>query len=400
MNRQYMRLFSSKVKSAVKVPNSSSFQNRAVNFRNNLPFHQRKKAWEKDGMAKDEWFRKKYAHIHARDGNSKSGDPYNKRASHVARLKQENEDQKRQHMEHKSKFQRDHAYRGLKPNPLLEYVYGTNSVLAAMQANKREYFTRLLHYGVLNPQIESLAKQLGVTMEEVDKHRLNIITNYGVHNNIVLEAKPLQPSELSHLGLCNPEEGNFEYTEMFLDQPTQKSSMFLSNGNKKFPLGLYLDEVVDPHNIGAILRSAYFLGADFVVLSRKNCAPLSPVTSKVSSGAMELIPIYNTDKPLNFFEKSKQYGGWTVLTTCVTTGTSVTQMVKSRAMLLGDLPALLQKTPVILVVGNEGNGVRTNIMQRSDFFVQVPFGRVGEIQSVDSLNVSVATSLLLHQLLQ
>ena len=177
---------------------------------------------------------------------------------------------------------------------------------------------------------------------------------------------------------------------------------YLVNEKKKFPLGIYLDEVVDPHNIGAIIRSAYFLGADFIVMSRRNCAPLSPAVSKTSSGAVELMPIYHVDKPLNFFSKSQEEGGWTFVTSCLTNSDSKMKKYSTGKILeMGALNGLCQELPVMLVVGNEGSGVRTNIKMRSDFFVEIPFGRQipNKETPVDSLNVSVATALLLSNLL-
>ncbi|AMD19620.1 HCL531Wp [Eremothecium sinecaudum] len=394
---QFLRCFSRKVKAAVKVPNSKDFTNRPRSFDRNFPVHERKKAWERDGVQKDEWFRKKYAGVHAKQLAKEKADPYGKRASHIEKIRNEEHRNRLQYLQHKAQYAKKDAYQGLKANPLMEYLYGTNSVLAALTANKREYFSRLLYHGSLNHEIASLAKDLEIKIEETDKHRLNLLTDYGVHNNVTLECKPLQKMEISHLGACNPELGEFEYTEVFFGDQQPKPRKFLQTATKEYPLGIYLDEVVDPHNIGSIIRSAYYLGADFVVLSRKNCAPLSPVVSKVSSGAMEVLDVYTTDKPLQFIEKSKSEGGWTFVSSCLTK--DIDGSSKLSKVELQDLNTMVQKSPVILVVGNEGNGIRTNIINRSDFFVQVPFGRGDKATHVDSLNVGVATAILLQNLL-
>lgn len=367
----------------------------------NLPQIRRKKAWEKAGEDKDSWFRKKYAHVHAREKNS--GDLFGKKKAHTDKLAQIEKQTKNERQEHERKFEKRSATQGLRVNPLMEYVYGTNGVLAALQGGKREYFTRLLHHGPLPTTIAQLAEKNDIKVMETDKHRLNLLTNYAVHNSVVLETKPLQPTEISHLQLCDPEAGKFQYSEMIFDNEYSTHDFrYLVNEKKKFPLGIYLDEVVDPHNIGAIIRSAYFLGADFIVMSRRNCAPLSPAVSKTSSGAVELMPIYHVDKPLNFFSKSQEEGGWTFVTSCLTNSDSKMKKYSTGKILeMGALNGLCQELPVMLVVGNEGSGVRTNIKMRSDFFVEIPFGRQipNKETPVDSLNVSVATALLLSNLL-
>lgn len=77
---------------------------------------------------------------------------------------------------------------------------------------------------------------------------------------------------------------------------------------------LALDEVWDPQNFGALLRTCYFLGCDKVVVCAKNSAPLSPSVSKASSGSMELLEIYSTDNMMKFLDKSRENGWQVVLT--------------------------------------------------------------------------------------
>ncbi|AQZ18417.1 MRM1 (YOR201C) [Zygosaccharomyces parabailii] len=364
----------------------------------NIPQFARQKAWEKAGEDKESWFKRKYAHVHASQKQQEKRDPFGKRAAYEKRLEDDKRQMKRDRADHTQKYEKRSATQGLRANPLMEYVYGTNGVLAALQGDKREYFSRLLHHGPLDSQLLYLAKKRDVQMIETDKHRLNLITNYAVHNNVALETKPLQPVEISHLKSCDPETAAVQFDEILFEN--DRTSLELKYGireNKKFPLGVYLDEVMDPHNIGAIIRSAYFLGADFVVMSRKNCAPLSPTVSKTSSGAVELLPIFHVEKPLSFFTKSQEEGGWTFITSSLTDFNSKDKKYMSGKLLaLNDMNGLCEKTPVILVVGNEGNGVRTNLRMRSDFFVEIPFCREGERGPVDSLNVSVATALLIN----
>ncbi|KAM3163647.1 rRNA methyltransferase [Lachancea thermotolerans] len=375
------------IRPAVKVPNASHQGSGPSNIDKNLPHERRTKAWEKAGEDKDSWFRRKYAHVHAKAGNPNR---------QKGRAKQNVEEASVQHDQHKSKFRNRSVTGSLRPNPLMEYVHGTNSVLSVLQADKRDYYSRILYHASVTDEIRSLAKKRGAQLEMTDKHRLNILTNYAVHNNVVLETKPLQLPEISQVGSCDPEGSTFAYDELFFDEASERRTSFIQKENKKFPLGLYLDEVSDPHNMGAIIRSAYFLGVDFMIMSRRNCAPLSPTVSKTSSGATELLPIFTVDKPLDFFSKS-QKEGWTFVSAGVS---KQNKFAKNKKIEAQDLHGMLKELPVILVVGNEGEGVRTNLQMRSDFLVEIPQGRgAAGTRSVDSLNVSVATAILLNSIL-
>ena len=72
-----------------------------------------------------------------------------------------------------------------------------------------------------------------------------------------------------------------------------------------------LDEVLDPQNLGALLRTSHYLGVDKVIVCAKNSAPLSPSVSKASSGAMEVMTIYSANNLMRFIDKSQEHG-WQV----------------------------------------------------------------------------------------
>lgn len=155
-----------------------------------------------------------------------------------------------------------------------------------------------------------------------------------------------------------------------------------------------LDEVWDPQNFGALLRTSHYLGCDKVVACAKNSAPLSPTVSKASSGAMEVIDVYSTVNLMKFLDNAKE-NGWQVVGTALSgSSVRVEQMTLDK--------------PTILVLGNEGHGIRTNILRRCDVLVKIPSmgsaegsGGTSENSSseVDSLNVSVTGGILLHHIL-
>lgn len=366
------------------------------------------KPWERDGFPdRETWFKKKYAHIHAKQ---------KKKQAHLEQLAKLHELRKQERLSHKQKYINNLSTtkqrNTISKSSLLEYIYGTNCVIAALMNKNRKNFYRLLYSNdsVLknNPQLSQLIKEKDLKTVLTNKHELTLLAKNSVHNGLVLEAKPLDPLEITHLGPVNMEDATFQintYQNEF-NSPALASLhksivhckyMLKQNSNKLYPLGVYLDEVTDTHNLGAILRTSFYLGVDCIVISRRNCAQLSPVVNKCSSGAMEYIPIYMVDKPLTFFGKSQKEGQWTFITSCIEQNNKKTQVPK---LPLTDMHGLLEHGPVMLVVGNEGRGVRTNLQLKSDFAVQIPFGGPVESQSnIDSLNVSVATAILLSNLL-
>jgi 21S rRNA (GM2251-2'-O)-methyltransferase len=365
----------------------------------NLPKPDKLKAWDKAGESKDEFFTKRYSHVHAKriqNDNPKRREAYTQQRDD--RKRERYQEQRTDRFQHKRKFESKDIYKKFDPNPFSEFIYGTSSVVAALRANKREFFNKLLVY---NPEskdkeILALAHKLGVKTVFVDsKNDLNRITNNGIHNGYVLETKPLTPQPIIQLGEVIEKDYTIDednYGDL-LPQPYQTKNIN--------PLGIYVDGVSDPHNIGAIIRSAYFLGADFLVMSEKNNAKLSPVVTKTSVGATEFLPIMSATKPLQFFEKSKE-NGWSFISAGSIVhhkDATISQTLQSKSIEVDELNSVLEKSPVVLVLGSEGEGIRTTLKLRSDFIVGIKSGPHVD-RSIDSLNVSVAAALLIQKTLQ
>lgn len=157
---------------------------------------------------------------------------------------------------------------------------------------------------------------------------------------------------------------------------------------------LALDEVTDPQNFGALLRTAHFFGASGVVTCAKNSASLTATVSKSSAGAVEVMRVHSTSNMMRFLRRSRE-NGWRVV------GTSVSE----RSGPLHELPAGPGAPPTIVVLGNEGYGVRTNVLRECEFLVEVAGDGGGAMaegaaaSTVDSLNVSVTGGVVLFHLL-
>ncbi|KAG0671212.1 hypothetical protein C6P45_000975 [Maudiozyma exigua] len=407
-------------------------QYKRTSFDKYLNIEKPKKAWNNDftdtKFEKEKYFKSKFAHIHSRQKLKPKEDKYGKKIAHVNKLKQIKQDQKLNRKEHLQSFtktlSRKDSWGKLQANPLLEYIYGTNSVIAALNNERRkDTLNKIYYYGQDTHQfiIEKL-KSLGlndrkmIPLQESNKQELNQLSRFNLHNNIILETKPLDIVEINHLGaIQDTESAQFSinvtndfaiFADDIKNDITQNVPFTIKqNQGKSFPVGLFLDEIVDPHNIGAIIRSAYFLGVDFIVMTKRNSPSLTPVVSKASSGSMEFLPIFHVDDPLRFFQKSQleENGNWTFITSHCTSGTDnepVTQFVRDKTLDIHDLNGMAQQTPLMLVMGNEGKGVRSSLRQVSDYFVEIPYnGPQHDIQTVDSLNVSVASAILINHLL-
>ncbi|TKY60829.1 rRNA methyltransferase 1 [Spatholobus suberectus] len=283
------------------------------------------------------------------------------------------------------------------PKIVGEGIYGVGPVLAALSAGRREFYALYtqegLDLGSNNrkkkdkkgfEKVLKIAEKFGLSVKEASKHDLNMVVDNRPHQGLVLDASPLEMVKIKELDPVSIDEG--------------KGSLWVA-----------LDEVTDPQNLGAIIRSAYFFGASGVVLCAKNSAPLSGVVSKASAGSLELMELRSCKNMMQFLVSSAE-NGWRVL------GGSVS----SKAISLDEV---VLGPPTILVLGSEGTGLRPLVERSCTQLVRIP-GNIpfdsstseldGESSglnsqssgteflsflAVESLNVSVAAGVLLHHLI-
>ena len=178
-------------------------------------------------------------------------------------------------------------------------------------------------------------------------------------------------------------------------------------------LWLVLDEVVDPQNLGALLRSAYFLGHKGkmgIMVCSKNSAPPTPVVSAASAGALELATIYSTTNLPRTLNLAREDGFRIIGASSSVPSTTDDDDDPPPLYDLQDLPVSAaddneDDRPVLLVLGSEGYGLRTLVAKACTEFVRIPSGMdvssdSGTEQGVDSLNVSVTGGILLWHLLR
>lgn len=142
---------------------------------------------------------------------------------------------------------------------------------------------------------------------------------------------------------------------------------------------LALDGVEDPRNLGAILRSAYLLGVDGVLIPEHRAAAVTPLVGKASAGASELLPIARVGNLVRALAELKEAGLWA----CAVHADPAARPIA----------ALDATVPLCLVLGAEGSGVRPLVARQCDFHAVIPMVREG----VGSFNVSVAAALALYE---
>lgn len=249
-----------------------------------------------------------------------------------------------------------------------EIVFGIAPCLLALTQGRRKAHKLFVKDGEASHRASVLkvceeAHRRGVQVHRVSKKDLDKMSSGRVHQGVCLQASPL--------GYLSEDRDSV---------PKRKDT----------PLWLVLERVQDPMNLGAILRSAYFLGVDRVVSSLRHSCPLSPVVSKASSGVMEVIGVYGCEN-LGGMLKSKAAQGWQVVGT-VGAEAEETQIPVTKC-------SDFQMTkPTLLLIGGEGEGLSQELLSLCQTMLTIPAGRE-LIPSIESLNVSVATGILLHSLL-
>lgn len=263
--------------------------------------------------------------------------------------------------------------RQVRPNPELdsraegEVVFGVAPCLFALTQGRRSAYKLFVKDGETSRRASVVnvceeAQRRGVQISQVSKKNLDQMSSGGVHQGVCLQASPLS----------------------FLTMDSEPK------GASSIPLWLVLERIQDPMNLGAILRSAYFLGVDGVISSLRHSCPLSPVVSKASSGVMEVMGVYG-HKDLEYLLKLRAAQGWHVV------GTVGAETEESHIPVVPCSDFHMSK-PTMLLMGGEGDGLSQQLLSLCQTLLTVSAGR--ELApGIESLNVSVATGILLHSLL-
>ena len=294
--------------------------------------------------------------------------------------------------------------------PASEFLYGTSVITAALLSSRRKLYKLYIYSGdnrEVHEQdhgIRELALKRGVVVDRVKGDWLRLMDKMSAgrpHNGYILEASPLPKLPVKGFRAVEKQNGAFH---VILDHQSREdeavngtsTNINYEVGFPRYPFVLLLDGILDPGNLGAILRTAFFLGVDTVAISNRSSAPVSPVAIKASAGASETLPLVSISQPGNFIDECKS-NGWKIYAAAAPTPgkrSGVGNYLSS-----SNMGNPVRNHPCILILGSEGEGLRWNIQRKADFDVGIDGRRAGQ-GKVDSLNVSVAAGLLCEAFLR
>lgn len=236
-----------------------------------------------------------------------------------------------------------------------EALYGLNPVERALEARRRTLRRLYVRDGRLSERLTRLtqrAEALALPIFKGAPEELEALCGSGAHQGVVLACSPL---------------------------PLGDESDALAASAAEHSVLVVLDQVEDPQNLGAVVRNAAAFGAAGLIVPRHHSAPLSPAASRASAGELEAFPIYQAANLSRFLEACQRRGYW-VVGTVVAGGQPLTTFKRN--------------TPVVLVLGNEGRGLRPLVERHCDFRVTIP------TRGGTSLNVAAASAIALFYLLE
>lgn len=235
-------------------------------------------------------------------------------------------------------------------------IEGRNAVLEAFRAGKTIDKLFVLD-GCQDGPVKSIlreAKKTDTIINFVDKERLDRLANSGHHQGVVAQAAAYEYAEVEDILNAAKEKG-------------------------EAPFIFILDEIEDPHNLGAIIRTANLCGAHGVIIPKRRAVGLTATVAKTSAGAVNYTPVAKVTNIAKTIEELKKEGMWFVC-----------------ADMDGQTMYDLNLTgPIGLVIGNEGAGVSRLVKEKCDFMASIPMK--GDI---DSLNASVAAGVLAYEIVR
>jgi len=236
----------------------------------------------------------------------------------------------------------------------MRIIYGRNPVLEAIKARAPVEKILLAEHlkGRVIEDIKSRARKEGIKIEKAERNRLDQLAGTGDHQGVI--------AFLPEKDYCSVEE---------ILQMAQKRG--------EPPFITLLDEVQDPQNLGAIIRSAEGAGVHGVIIPKRRAVGLTEVVAKASAGAIEHIPVARVENLVGALRQLKGEGIW------IFGADQNGETLYYQADFSG---------PVGIVIGSEGRGIRRLIRENCDFLIRIPmYGRI------DSLNASVAAALIFYE---
>ena len=235
-----------------------------------------------------------------------------------------------------------------------DLIEGRNAVTEALRSGRPidRVFIAEGDTGNALSRLAGMAREAGAVVKTADRRKLDAMSESGAHQGIIAYAA-------AH------------------DYATVDEILTVAEERGEPPLIVVCDEIADPHNLGAIIRSAECAGAHGVIIPKRRNVGLTAVVGKTSAGALEYMKVARVANLTSTLEALKKQGIWVF-------GTSADG---DRLIYDGDL-----KGPAAIVIGSEGFGMSRLVEEACDFKVRIPMKG-----SVNSLNASAAAAILLYE---
>ena len=236
----------------------------------------------------------------------------------------------------------------------MQKIYGRKPVLEAINSGSEIEVIYVLYgqHGDIVNKIITAAKKHGIKISQVSSQKFKQISG-----------------DLNTQGIVALKSSKKFYE---IDRVIAESK------KSEYPLLLLLDSIQDPHNLGAVMRTAECAGVDGIVITSNQSAPITDTVEKISAGAVSHLKISRVNNLVRAIEDLKKEGFWIV-------GTSLTDSK--------NYTEVDYKMPVAVVMGNEEKGIRKLVADNCDFLVKIPMKG-----KIDSLNVSVSTGVILFEI--
>ena len=233
----------------------------------------------------------------------------------------------------------------------LEIVAGRNPVLEALRGEReveRVFIARGAEGSI--SQIKAIAKEQGVIIDIVDKERINAMAPGERHQGVVAKVS--------------------EYKYSTMDEVLERAKV-----SGEDPFLILLDEVSDPHNLGAIIRTAECAGAPGVVIPKRRACPLTQTVAKSAAGAIENMPVVQVTNMARTIEELQEQGLW----------------IAALDMDGENYMTAKLDGPIAIVIGNEGKGIGRLVKEKCDFTLAIPMKG-----TINSLNASNAAAIMMY----
>lgn len=234
-----------------------------------------------------------------------------------------------------------------------EWIAGRNSIIETLKSERDIHKIWIAESSQRGPMqtIVKLAKERNILIQYVPRKKIDQITNEN-HQGVVAQVAAYQYAELEDLFKRAEEKG-------------------------EDPFFLILDELEDPHNLGSILRTADACGVHGIIIPKRRSVGLTATVAKLSTGAIEYIPVARVTNIAMTIDELKERGIWVF-------GTDAKESQDYRKM--------DASMPLALVIGSEGKGMGRLVREKCDFLIRLPM-----VGHVTSLNASVAAALMMYE---